>query len=146
MQERPQLQADLEALLQRECAFRHRVEQRERPLEGADGLAAGGPRACKLASLAPIADGLVGKPGLGVMVGDELGQAFGHRGEPLDQNFGDAAVQRAPPGPEQRRIGGVLYQRVLERVGRVRRHSAPRGEAGDRQAVECRFEVCAVQV
>ena len=75
------------------------------------------------------------------MVGDDLGLAFDHRREPLDQHFGDARMQLPPPALEHRDVGGVLHQRVLERVGRVRRRSAPGDEAGGRQPLERRVEV-----
>ena len=75
------------------------------------------------------------------MAGDDLGQAFDHRGELLDQHIGDARVQLSPPAPEHRGVGGVLHQRVLERVGRLGRRSAPGDQAGGRQPLERRVEL-----
>jgi len=73
-------------------------------------------RACKLASLAPIADGLVGKPGLGVMVGDELGRLSAIAANRSTRILAMLPSTRAA-GPEQcRHRRRSLYQRVLERV------------------------------
>src|SRR5882757_1251105 len=71
-QQLSQLEADIEALLQRGLALGQRLEEIQRLLEEGDGLAAGRPRACKLTRLAPIADRLARKPGLGEMAGDNL--------------------------------------------------------------------------
>src|SRR5215212_8741295 len=54
------------------------------PSGRSDVLAVGPSRGRKATGPEPVADRLAGKPGLGEMVGDDLGQAGGHRREPLD--------------------------------------------------------------
>ena len=113
----------------------------QRLFEEFDSLAVGPSRLRKPTRLDPIADCLGRKPGLSKMVGDDFRLAFGHRREPLEQHFGDARMQLPPPALEQRDVGGILHQRVLERVGRVRRRSAPGDKAGGRQLLERRVEL-----
>ncbi len=113
-QHRTQLEAEIAALLQREPALRQRLEEMQPLLEGFDSLEVGRPRACKLTRPAPILDRFACKAGLGEMMGDNLGQGFGHRREPLDQHLGNAGMQLPPPSLEQGGVGGVLYQRMLE--------------------------------
>ena len=50
-------------------------------------------------------------------------------------------MQLPPPALEQRDVGGILHQRVLERVARVRRRSAPRDEPGRGEPLKRRVEV-----
>ncbi len=91
--------------------------------------------------LDPVANGLAGTPGLGEMMGDNLRLGLGQRREAFDEPCSDARMQRLPPAPEHGGVGGVLHQRVLERVGRVRSRSAPGNEAGTGQPLERRVEV-----
>jgi hypothetical protein len=118
-----------------------RFEELQRPLKRADGFAHGRPRACELSRSAPIADRLVGKPGLAKMVSHNFGLVLCQHRELLDQYLGDARMQLPALALEHRGVGGVLHQRMLESVDRVRRRSAPGNEARGCQPLERRVEV-----
>src|SRR6266436_3051326 len=127
------VEAKIDGQLQTLARLRLRLEEMQRPLEGCDSLAVGGARGRELTRPAPIGGRLARQAGLGEMVSDDLGLAFGYRREPLDQDIGDARMQLPTSALEQRAVGSVLYQRVLEGVDRVRRCSAPGNEAGTSQ-------------
>jgi hypothetical protein len=110
----------------------------ERTPQLADRLFIGAAPLSHGTSLVPACDCLARKPCLAEMMGDDL--RFGHRRETLDQRFGDLCVQLLAPTLEQCGIRGVLYQGVLERVGRFRRHSAPGDETGASQSFQRRVE------
>ena len=57
------------------------------------------------------------------MVGDEFRLGRRDRRELAAQGIGDLPVQDLPPALEQRFVGGVLDQRVLEGVARVGRRA-----------------------
>src|SRR6516164_583472 len=65
-----------------------RLEQLQRLLIGADGLAVGRPRACQLSRAAPIVDRLARRPGLAEMVSDDRGLVLCQLREPLNQHLG----------------------------------------------------------
>src|SRR6266446_3040578 len=80
-----QIEAKIDSPLQRLACLRQMADGGQHLLEAHHGLPVGRSRACKLTRLAPIADRLARKPGLGEMLGDDLGQPFGQRREPFDQ-------------------------------------------------------------
>ena len=86
----------------------------------ADGLDVA--RACRraLAGLAPARDRLLDQPRGGVVKGEQLRPRLDHVGESLDQDLGDALVMLLLRALEQRRVGDVLDERVLEEVPRAR--------------------------
>ena len=75
------------------------------------------------ARLLPQRDRLLGPFRLGVVVRQQLG--LGRRGvrQTLLDDPGDLAVQLLPAAPEQRVIGGLLHQGVLEGVHRLGRRA-----------------------
>ena len=81
-----------------------------------DRLLEGGAAQRLIARLAPPFDRQIVETGLGEMMGDRLG--FGRRA--FAQDFGSLRVQRLAAALEQAVVGGVLDQRVLEAVGRLR--------------------------
>ena len=48
----------------------------------------------------------------------------------LSRVCGDTGVQRAPRLAQQRAIGGVLHECMLEQISRVRRHALPEQQTG----------------
>ena len=84
-----------------------------------DRLLEGGATQCLVARLAPPFDREVVEAGLGEMMRDRL--RLGRRALGLvAQGFGGAAVRRLAAALEQAIVGGVLDQRVLEAVVRLR--------------------------
>ena len=61
---------------------------------------------------------------------------LGKVGEVAFQHLGDARVQLLAAGAQQRAVGGVLHQRVLEQVRRLRRHAATEQQPGIGQQPE----------
>ena len=78
-----------------------------------------------LSRLAPQARGLLDQPGLGAVTRQQFRLALGDLGELAFEGFGDAGVKRASRLAQQRAIGRVLHQRVLEQIGRMRRRALP---------------------
>ena len=72
-----------------------------------------------IARLAPPLDREVVEAGLGEMMGDDFRLGRGALGV-IAQNFGRAAVQHLAAALEQAVVGGVLDQRVLETIVRLR--------------------------
>ena len=50
---------------------------------------------------------------------------LGYLGELAFESFGDASVKRASRLAQQRAVGRILHQRVLEQISRVRRYALP---------------------
>ena len=70
----------------------------------------------------PIGHGLLDQPGLGVMLRDQLWPGFDDFWEACFQSGGDALVVLLTGAFQQRLVGGILDERVLEAVGRPRRN------------------------
>ena len=83
-----------------------------------------------LSRFAPQARGLIDQPSLGAMMRQQLRLALGDLGELAFKGFGDTGVKRASWLAQQRAIGRVLHQGMLEQVGRMRRHALPEQQAG----------------
>src|SRR5271163_4885369 len=81
-----------------------------------DRLLEGGAAQRPVARLAPPLDRLIVEAGLRKMMGDRFG--FGRRA--FAQDFGSPCMERLTAALEQALIGGVLNQRVLETVVRLR--------------------------
>ena len=64
------------------------------------------------------------------MICDEFGLGFDDSRKPVLEHLREASVQLLAPGLEQRLIGGVLDQGVLETVGRVGRAATAKHELG----------------
>ena len=89
-----------------------------------------------LAGGAPTADGLLGHAGPGEVLRQQLGPRFRDvRRQGLDR-LRDRRMQLPPPREEQRAIGRIQHQRVLEREGGMRRHAGAEHEARLRQPVQ----------
>src|SRR5262245_8122940 len=69
----------------------------------------------------------------------QLRMAFGNLRKLALQGFRDAGVKRA--SLLQRAIGRVLHERMLEQVGRMRRHTLPETQARGNGTVKRRFQV-----
>jgi len=71
----------------------------------------------------------------------DLRLAFGSLGELAFKGFGDAGVKRASRLAQQRAIGSVLHQCMLEQVARLRRHALPEQQACLNETVERRSQL-----
>ena len=96
------------------------------------GRAAGG----QLAGAAPVGNRPRRQARLGQMLGQHFRLGLGDLGKPLLERLGDAGVQLLAPGLEQRLVGRVLDQGVLEAVGRLGRGAAAEDQLGGDQLVE----------
>ena len=76
------------------------------------------------AGLGPVADRLDRIAGLGVVMRKQRRIIFGDLGKLGRQHVGDATVPLTTSRSEQRVVGGVLDQRMLESVARSRKESA----------------------
>src|SRR5215831_3424256 len=75
-----------------------------------------------LAGLQPSIDGMLGITGGGQMMGQEFGLTLDEIGEMLLENGCHSGVQFLSPDTQQRAVGSVLHQRVLEQVEGLRRN------------------------
>ena len=86
-----------------------------------------------------MVDRFVGHAGLRKMPGDELGlRAYCRIGF---QMLSKPQMDRAAPRTQHRRIGRILYQRMLERIDRIGRFAARYGELGPDQLFERVFQL-----
>ena len=74
------------------------------------------------------------------MTRQQLGLAFGDVGELAFEGFGDAGMKRASRLAQQRAVGRVLHQGVLEQIGRMRRHALPEQQTSRNETVKRRIE------
>ena len=73
-----------------------------------------------LSRLAPQARSLFDQSGLGAMTRQQLRLVFGNLRELAFKCFGDTGMKRPARLAQQRAVGRVLHQRVLEQIARVR--------------------------
>jgi len=92
-------------------------------------------------SLVPVPNGLSRQSGFGKMVREEFGLGFDDLRELGLQHLGDAGVQLLAAGFEERAVGGVLNEGVLEAVGDLGRAAAAVDQLGCDQLVEGGLEV-----
>ena len=92
-----------------------------------------------LSRLAPEARRLLDQPGLGAVTRQQLGLVLGNLRELAFEGFGDAGMKRAARLAQQRAIGRVLHQRVLEQISCMRRHALPEQQTGRNETVERRL-------
>ena len=85
----------------------------------ARGFAVGGAFQCSSASRLPIRDRLRVQAGLGVVVGEEFGLGLDCLRKLGFQSGGDALVVLLAGALQQRLIRRILYEGVLEAVGRL---------------------------
>src|SRR5215471_11320505 len=67
--------------------------------------------------------------------------AFGSLRKLALQGFRDTGVKRPSRLAQQRAIRCVLHERMLEQVGRMRRHALPEKQAGGNETVERRSQL-----
>jgi len=84
----------------------------------------------------PLVDVSLSGAGCGQMVGQQLGLALGQVDEILLQHRRDPGMQFLPPRAQQRAIGGILHEGVLEQVGGVGRHTAAEQQPGFGEPIE----------
>ena len=111
-------------LLPGRLAFRL-VGERDRPAEMRHRLLEGRTPQRLLARIAPPVDRQIPGAGRGEVAGDRLRLQL--RG---DERQGRAPVQRLTPASEQAVVGGVLNQRMLEAIGRLRRNAVDKENVG----------------
>src|SRR4029450_9704567 len=71
----------------------------------------------------------------------QLRMAFGNLRRLALQGFRDTGVKRASLLPQQRAIGRILHERMLEQVGCMRRHAMPEKQASGNGKVKRRFQL-----
>jgi hypothetical protein len=80
--------------------------------------------------LEPVADRLLRQPGLRAVLGKRRGLGRRNLGKLLFKRRGDAGMQLLAPAAQQRTVGGVLHQRVLEGIFRIGGCPAPEDQFG----------------
>ena len=93
-----------------------------------------------LSRFAPQARGLFDQASLGAVTRQQLRLALGNLGELAFEGFGDTGVKCASRLAQQRAIGRVLHQGMLEQVGRMRRHTLPEQQTSRNETVQRRSE------
>ena len=78
----------------------------------------------------PVADRRFRQARGGEVMGQGLRLALASVRKPLFERFGDARMQLLSPAFEERLVGGVLDQRVLETVGRLGRRAVAEHQLG----------------
>ena len=76
----------------------------------------------------------------GQMMGQQFGLALDEIGEILLQHIGDPGMQFLPPRAQQRAVGGILDQRVLEQVGGLRAVTAKEQQPGIVELIQRRMK------
>ena len=88
----------------------------------------------------PQGRGLLDQTSLSEVTRQQFGLVLGNLGELAFKGFGDTSVKRASRLAQQRAIGRILHQRVLEQIRRVRWRALPKQQACLDKAVERRLE------
>src|SRR4029077_8807808 len=96
------------------------MQQAETPLEMGDRFKVSQSRCGIPTRLQPLIDRAFGVAGSRQVMSEQLRLALDEIGEMPFQRRRDARVQLLPSTAQQRRVGGVLHQRVLELVRSVR--------------------------
>src|SRR5262249_33452314 len=77
------------------------------------------PCLCHVPCLLPVEHGLLGHAGLGVVLRHQLGLGLNHVGKALDEHLRNALMVLLPGSLQQRLIGRVLNQGMLEEIRRL---------------------------
>jgi hypothetical protein len=101
-----------------------------------DCLCGGRARDLCLSRPQPIVDRRFGQPRLHVVVGQKFGLRLDGLRKMLLDRGGDPGVQALSLRAHQGRIGGVLHERMLEAVSRLRRRPAPEHQARADEVVQ----------
>ena len=88
----------------------------------------GEPAQIALCGFLPIRDSPLILPRALELLRDHFRRRFDDVGETLLQHQRDRGMKLLPPRPQHGRIGGVLDERVLEGIGRVRRRTAQKNQ------------------
>jgi len=75
------------------------------------------------------------------MACEQFRLALDEIGEMLLQHCSGAGMQFLATGAQQGTVGGVLHQRVLEQIGRMRRRAAAEQQAGLGQSCERSLQI-----
>ena len=100
-------------------------DQRESAAEVRNGLRVGRTLKGSDAGHEPILKRLLGLQGFGVVLRQALRLSRRQFRKPFLEGLRDLPVIAAPPALQERRISGILNERVFEDVGFVRRGSLP---------------------
>ena len=122
-------------------AFRHGAKHLQPLGEVCGRLQIGRSLERPLARALPVGHGFAGASCLGVVTGEQLGLGLDDLGELLSRISAIRACDLLAPALEQRLVGGVLDQGVLEAVGRLGRRAAAEDQLGCDQLVEGRAEL-----
>ena len=113
-----------------------RREISARPLRHSGRPPRGRARKRQFRRLQPIARRRLGEPGLGVMMRDDRRRGLDLVGETLHQRPRDVGMDALAAAAQQRGIGRVLHQRMLEDVARFRRRAARVDQLGRHELAE----------
>ena len=75
-------------------------------------------------------------PGLGPVTCQQLRRVLSYLRPLTFEGFGDSRMKRSPWLAQQRAVGYVPYQCMLEKIGRVRRHTLPEQQTSPNETVE----------
>src|SRR5262249_27718722 len=112
---------------------------RRRQMRGCFGVGRALERA--LTGLAPILDSRLAQSSLGKVTRQNFRLIFGNFSELAFQGLCDASVKRASGLAQQRAIGGVLYKRMLEQVGCLRRNTLSEEQTSGGETIQRRSKL-----
>ena len=116
--------------------WRQRVREVERFLEAGPRLGRRVARGRRLARAHRVRERLGRQAGLAKVVGEQLRLARDRLGKPRLEGLADPLVELQALAAQQAVVGGVLDQRVLELVDRIRRRAAAIDQLGIDQLLE----------
>src|SRR4029077_9072351 len=90
--------------------------------------------------------GLLDQSGFSVVMRQQLGLTFSDFRKLILKGFCNACVKRASRLAKQCAVGGILYERVLEQVVRVRRHTLLGQQACLLKTLKRRSELCRIHL
>ena len=98
----------------------------------------------------PIGHGLLDLTCFSEVTRQQFRLALGNFGELAFEGFGNTSVKRTSRFAQQRAIGRILHERVLEQIGRLRRRSLPEKQTSGDEAIrsaDAKFRslACALQ-
>src|SRR5215469_2288439 len=130
------------------CKFSARAVGALRPLSISKQCAAkmfncfdvGSPMGGLFSCCAPINSGLFRVLGGVAMLGEQLRLVFSNLSELAFECLNDSGVKRASRLAQQCFVCRALDQRMLELVGRMRRHALPKEQTSRNEAIECQSQ------
>src|SRR5215467_5722018 len=94
-----------------------------------------------LSRFAPKPRGFLDLPRLGAVTRQQLGLVLGDLRELTFEGFGDPGMKRTSRLAQQRAVGRIPYQYMLEKVGRVRRTTLPAQQTSPNETVKRRSQL-----